>query len=135
MPAWPIFLYTNPAIGKYLLLGLFEYQATGQWPQTYAVHDLGERSSSSSVVMWSQVHQVLHTPRPSGTTTVMQKTCHSKVNCVQHVFHSISPTQNRVRKYAYHDPELHSENGRHFAHHRLCEYCLTLRLCCLSDRL
>ncbi|KAN0093261.1 protein of unknown function (DUF1793) domain containing protein [Tylopilus felleus] len=41
MPAWPVLLYTNPVLGKYLLLGLFEYQATGQWPRTYAVHDLG----------------------------------------------------------------------------------------------
>ncbi|KAG9314826.1 hypothetical protein JVU11DRAFT_3920 [Chiua virens] len=41
MPAWPVLLYTNPALGKYLLLSLFEYQATGQWPKKYAVHDLG----------------------------------------------------------------------------------------------
>ncbi|KAH9938228.1 DUF1793-domain-containing protein [Fomitopsis serialis] len=40
-PAWPIFLYTNPAIGKYLLLSLFEYQATGQYPNGWAVHDMG----------------------------------------------------------------------------------------------
>jgi hypothetical protein len=31
MPAWPIFLYTNITLGKYLLLGLLEYQATGQY--------------------------------------------------------------------------------------------------------
>ncbi|KAG8213438.1 DUF1793-domain-containing protein [Butyriboletus roseoflavus] len=41
MPTWPVLLYTNPVLGKYLLLGLFEYQATGQWPETYAIHDLG----------------------------------------------------------------------------------------------
>ncbi|KAH7929420.1 DUF1793-domain-containing protein [Leucogyrophana mollusca] len=41
MPAWPILLYTNPTLGKYLLLGLFEYQATGQYPNKWAVHDLG----------------------------------------------------------------------------------------------
>lgn len=40
-PAWPIFLYTNPALGKYLLLPLFEYQATGQYPNKWAVHDMG----------------------------------------------------------------------------------------------
>ncbi|TFK55924.1 DUF1793-domain-containing protein [Heliocybe sulcata] len=40
-PAWPIFLYTNPALGKYLLLPLFEYQATGQYPNNWAVHDMG----------------------------------------------------------------------------------------------
>ncbi|KAH7914231.1 hypothetical protein BJ138DRAFT_452039 [Hygrophoropsis aurantiaca] len=41
MPAWPILLYSNPELGKYLLLGLFEYQATGQYPNKWAVHDLG----------------------------------------------------------------------------------------------
>ncbi|EGO02196.1 hypothetical protein SERLA73DRAFT_104578 [Serpula lacrymans var. lacrymans S7.3] len=40
-PAWPILLYTNPALGKYLILGLFEYQATGQYPNKWACHDLG----------------------------------------------------------------------------------------------
>lgn len=40
-PAWSIFLYTNPELGKYLLLGLFEYQATGQYPNKWSVHDLG----------------------------------------------------------------------------------------------
>ena len=40
-PAWSIFLYTNPAIGKALLLPLLEYQATGQYPNKWAVHDLG----------------------------------------------------------------------------------------------
>ncbi|EIN10412.1 DUF1793-domain-containing protein [Punctularia strigosozonata HHB-11173 SS5] len=41
MPAWPIFLYLNPALGKYLLLPLFEYQATGQYPNKWSVHDMG----------------------------------------------------------------------------------------------
>ncbi|KAG1815522.1 uncharacterized protein BJ212DRAFT_1481299 [Suillus subaureus] len=41
MPAWPILLYTNPTLGKYLLLGLLEYQATGQYPNAWAAHDLG----------------------------------------------------------------------------------------------
>ncbi|THG97612.1 hypothetical protein EW026_g4419 [Hermanssonia centrifuga] len=40
-PAWPIFLYTNPTLGKYLLLPLFEYQATGQYPNKWSVHDMG----------------------------------------------------------------------------------------------
>ncbi|TFK45401.1 DUF1793-domain-containing protein [Heliocybe sulcata] len=40
-PAWPLFLYTNPALGKYLLLPLFEYQASGQYPNQWSVHDLG----------------------------------------------------------------------------------------------
>jgi len=41
MPAWPIILYSNPTLGKYLLLGLLEYQATGQYPNAWAAHDLG----------------------------------------------------------------------------------------------
>ncbi|KAI0736382.1 hypothetical protein C8Q72DRAFT_909206 [Fomitopsis betulina] len=40
-PAWSIFLYTNPVIGKYLLLPLFEYQASGQYPNGWACHDMG----------------------------------------------------------------------------------------------
>lgn len=40
-PSWPIFLYTNPNLGKYLLLPLFEYQATGQYPNKWSVHDMG----------------------------------------------------------------------------------------------
>ncbi|KAK7470513.1 hypothetical protein VKT23_001939 [Stygiomarasmius scandens] len=40
-PAWPAFLYLNPTLGKYLLEPLFQYQATGQYPNKYAVHDLG----------------------------------------------------------------------------------------------
>ncbi|KAJ7352460.1 hypothetical protein DFH08DRAFT_858995 [Mycena albidolilacea] len=40
-PAWPIFMYTNPTLGKYLLNGLLAYQATGQYPNQWAVHDLG----------------------------------------------------------------------------------------------
>ncbi|KAJ7068407.1 DUF1793-domain-containing protein [Mycena amicta] len=40
-PAWPIFLYTNPKLGKFLLEGLFRYQASGQYPNKWSVHDLG----------------------------------------------------------------------------------------------
>ncbi|KAK2466302.1 hypothetical protein APHAL10511_001944 [Amanita phalloides] len=40
-PTWPILLYTNPILGKYLLEGLFRYQATGQYPNKWSVHDLG----------------------------------------------------------------------------------------------
>jgi hypothetical protein len=40
-PAMPIFLHTNPVLVKYLLDPLFENQEAGQFPQTYAMHDLG----------------------------------------------------------------------------------------------
>ncbi|PFH52830.1 hypothetical protein AMATHDRAFT_73955 [Amanita thiersii Skay4041] len=40
-PMWPALLYSNPVLGKYLLEGLFRYQATGQYPNKWSVHDLG----------------------------------------------------------------------------------------------
>ncbi|KAE9367621.1 DUF1793-domain-containing protein [Stipitochalara longipes BDJ] len=40
-PAMPIFLYSNPILVKYLLDPLFENQESGQFPQTYSMHDLG----------------------------------------------------------------------------------------------
>lgn len=40
-PTWPGLLYLNPALGKYLLEGLFRYQATGQYPNKFSVHDIG----------------------------------------------------------------------------------------------
>lgn len=40
-PSWPLFLYTNPALGKLLLLPLFKYQQTGQYPNKWSVHDMG----------------------------------------------------------------------------------------------
>ncbi|KAJ7765010.1 hypothetical protein DFH07DRAFT_371236 [Mycena maculata] len=40
-PAWSVFLYTNPALGKYLLEPLFRYQASGQYPNKWSVHDIG----------------------------------------------------------------------------------------------
>lgn len=41
-PAWPAFLYTKSTLGKYLLESLFQYQATGLYPNKYSVHDLGK---------------------------------------------------------------------------------------------
>ncbi|KAF4619311.1 hypothetical protein D9613_005332 [Agrocybe pediades] len=40
-PAWPALLYANPQLGKFLLEGLFRYQASGQYPNKWSVHDLG----------------------------------------------------------------------------------------------
>ncbi|KAH9951659.1 DUF1793-domain-containing protein [Amylocystis lapponica] len=40
-PAWPALLYAYPVLGKDLLLPLFEYQATGQYPNEWALHDMG----------------------------------------------------------------------------------------------
>ncbi|KAH9899948.1 DUF1793-domain-containing protein [Cubamyces lactineus] len=40
-PAWPLFMYINPAMGKQLLEPLLAYQATGQYPNPWAAHDIG----------------------------------------------------------------------------------------------
>ncbi|THW57741.1 glutaminase A [Aureobasidium pullulans] len=40
-PAFPIFLYFNPDLGRLLLEPLFINQEAGNWPAAYAIHDLG----------------------------------------------------------------------------------------------
>jgi hypothetical protein len=40
-PAYPIFLYLNPQLAKGLLTPLFEYQASGLYPNKWSIHDLG----------------------------------------------------------------------------------------------
>jgi hypothetical protein len=40
-PAFPFFLYTNPRWLSYLLEPLIEHTLSGQYPNTYAMHDLG----------------------------------------------------------------------------------------------
>ena len=40
-PATPIFIYSNVEWIKYLLQPLFDYQESGKFPSTWAVHDLG----------------------------------------------------------------------------------------------
>ncbi|KAH7106819.1 DUF1793-domain-containing protein [Auriculariales sp. MPI-PUGE-AT-0066] len=40
-PTWPALLWGNPVLGKLLLEPLFAYQASGQYPNPWAVHDMG----------------------------------------------------------------------------------------------
>ena len=40
-PAWPLFLYTNPKLGSDLLEVHYRYQASGQYPNKWALHDIG----------------------------------------------------------------------------------------------
>ncbi|KAI4720152.1 glutaminase A [Aureobasidium sp. EXF-10727] len=40
-PAFPLFMYFNPDLGRLLLEPLFINQETGNWPNAYAIHDLG----------------------------------------------------------------------------------------------
>ncbi|EPQ55448.1 DUF1793-domain-containing protein [Gloeophyllum trabeum ATCC 11539] len=39
--SWPLWLYANPALGKYLLRPLLAYQASGMYPNQWSAHDLG----------------------------------------------------------------------------------------------
>ena len=40
-PSWPLFLYTNAAIGKSLIMPLLQYQTSGQYPNRWCAHDMG----------------------------------------------------------------------------------------------
>ncbi|KAJ5220115.1 hypothetical protein N7468_009319 [Penicillium chermesinum] len=40
-PAYPFFLYTNPAYLKLVLEPLFENQESGKYPNSYSMHDMG----------------------------------------------------------------------------------------------
>ncbi|GME48215.1 Six-hairpin glycosidase-like protein [Neofusicoccum parvum] len=42
-PAHPLFLYTNPELLRLVLEPLYENQESGQYPNDYAMHDLGAR--------------------------------------------------------------------------------------------
>ena len=64
-PTWPILLYTNPAFGSYLLEGLFRYQATGQYPNKWSVHDLGAPLHRTWDIFLT-VHAGSHYPKALG---------------------------------------------------------------------
>ncbi|KAF7292552.1 hypothetical protein MKEN_01471500 [Mycena kentingensis (nom. inval.)] len=71
-PAWPIFMYINPLIGKYLLEANFRYQATGMYPNDYAVHDMG--SNFPKALGHNDGRSVLDEPMPveeSGNMIIM----------------------------------------------------------------
>ncbi len=40
-PAFPVFLYTNPELVRYLIEPVIDYVESGQWPALYSPHDLG----------------------------------------------------------------------------------------------
>ncbi|KAJ7031515.1 DUF1793-domain-containing protein [Mycena alexandri] len=40
-PAFPVFLYLLPELGQYLMEPLYRYQVSGQYPNKWAVHDMG----------------------------------------------------------------------------------------------
>ncbi|KAK1226439.1 hypothetical protein PQX77_010603 [Marasmius sp. AFHP31] len=47
-PAWPIYLYTNPTLGKYLLEAILRYQASGLYPNKWSIHDIGAHYPSAN---------------------------------------------------------------------------------------
>ena len=58
--AWPAFLYTNPAIGRYLLEPVLAYQAANPVQGGYAIHDIGEWVHLHLLPPCSQSAQGLH---------------------------------------------------------------------------
>ena len=74
-PAWPFFLYTNPELGKQLLIPLLEHQASGQYPNKWSVHDMGSSylantSSSTSILILRVIGS--HYPNATGHNDGMQ---------------------------------------------------------------
>ncbi|KAG9119896.1 hypothetical protein FRC07_004856, partial [Ceratobasidium sp. 392] len=40
-PAWPVYLYLNPDLGRRLLEPVLQYQQTGLYPNKWSIHDIG----------------------------------------------------------------------------------------------
>lgn len=78
-PSWPVLLYTNPVLGKYLLEGLFRYQATGQYPNKWSVHDLGKGDYIVGRLN-AKAFQAPDIPMQLGTTTATTSRCQWKVS-------------------------------------------------------
>ena len=47
-PSTPAFLYTNPELVRYLLEPIIDYVESGQWPEPYSPHDLGQLYPNAS---------------------------------------------------------------------------------------
>ena len=66
MPSWPAFLYTSPKLGRFLLEGLFRYQATGQYPNKWSVHDLGANLHQIAPIFYSDRRRCMQELRIQG---------------------------------------------------------------------
>lgn len=82
-PAWPILLYTNPQLGKFLLEGLFRYQATGQYPNKWSVHDLG--SSYPNALGHNDGRDEPMPVEESGNMVIMALSYAQKTNDLSHL--------------------------------------------------
>ncbi|KAJ7590784.1 hypothetical protein C8J56DRAFT_933888 [Mycena floridula] len=69
-PAWPIFLYTNPLLGKYLLEGLFRYQATGQYPNKNA---FGHNDGADEAMPGNMLIMALSYAQKTGDNSQLQQ--------------------------------------------------------------
>jgi len=61
-PFHPISIYLNPNILKYLLDPLYINQESGNWPKTYAIHDIGSNfpnATGSSPSICAADHRIL----------------------------------------------------------------------------
>ncbi|KAF9784530.1 hypothetical protein BJ322DRAFT_1109249 [Thelephora terrestris] len=56
--AWPAFLYTNPAVGGYLLEPLLAYQAANPIQGGYAIHDIGDSMYPNVTVSSNEAYPV-----------------------------------------------------------------------------
>ncbi|KXN86419.1 hypothetical protein AN958_10281 [Leucoagaricus sp. SymC.cos] len=82
-PTWPILLYTNPQLGKFLLEGLFRYQASGQYPNKWSVHDLG--SSYPNALGHNDGRDEAMPVEESGNMVIMALSYAQKTNDLSHL--------------------------------------------------
>jgi hypothetical protein len=97
--------------------------ASGQYPNKWSVHDMGSSYPVANGARALPALVFLSTHLGSqDTTTATTRPCRLKVQC-QRRSNGIALTANprRERQYGDHDPELHAEDERQFAHQHLRE--------------
>ena len=47
-PAMPAFLYMNPELVRYMIEPVIDYASSGQWPELFSPHDLGQTHPNAS---------------------------------------------------------------------------------------
>ena len=62
----PLYLYTNPMLGKYLLEPLFQYQKSGQYPNKWSIHDMGQRAFDQPTGASDMLRVGAHYPQALG---------------------------------------------------------------------
>ena len=127
-PAWPIYLYYNVELGRYLLEALFRYQESGLYPNKWSIHDLyvGFTLTDNSKILTgsSGVRTIL---RLLVTTMATMRLCQSKVSQIVRLYKNL-PNRNsyRIWKHAHHVLELRSEDRQHHLPVCSCAYIDTI---------